>query len=339
MLDSGVLDVAIGLSFVYLFLSLICTVVNEWLARVFELRAQTLEKGIRQLLERGLERPDLEQKLYAHPLVKALAPPGRRPSYLPSRTFALALLDLLKTEKGELEEGGSKAFAALKPPAGGSAKTLQQNLENWFDDSMDRVSGWYKREVETITLVVAALIVLAANADTLDMASRLWANPTLREAIVEQAKVRAQQPPPLNVEYADAESPLPSAPAVTPTDTSAAKLGLSEEEREAVGQVMGWSADLGAYEEHLAEAVRAARPGQEAPGFDLWWWAGRLLFHLPGWFVTVLALSLGAPFWFDTLNRFINLRSAGKAPPKSNGSASNGGAVTPGQAAPQGKAQ
>ena len=33
-----------------------------------------------------------------------------------------------------------------------------------------------------------------------------------------------------------------------------------------------------------------------------------------GWLITAFAVSLGAPFWFDLLNKFMNIRSAGKAP-------------------------
>jgi hypothetical protein len=33
-----------------------------------------------------------------------------------------------------------------------------------------------------------------------------------------------------------------------------------------------------------------------------------------GWVITALAASLGAPFWFDLLNRFVNVRASGKAP-------------------------
>ena len=36
-----------------------------------------------------------------------------------------------------------------------------------------------------------------------------------------------------------------------------------------------------------------------------------ILHRLPGWILTVAALSLGAPFWFDLLSRFARLRSAG----------------------------
>src|SRR5580704_11344080 len=50
MFDSSVLDVAIGLIFVYLLLGLMCTTVNEWLAQLFKTRAATLKEGIRRLL-------------------------------------------------------------------------------------------------------------------------------------------------------------------------------------------------------------------------------------------------------------------------------------------------
>jgi hypothetical protein len=43
------------------------------------------------------------------------------------------------------------------------------------------------------------------------------------------------------------------------------------------------------------------------------WLAGAAVTHLPGWIVTILAIGLGAPFWFDLLNRFMNLRNAGRA--------------------------
>ena len=33
---------------------------------------------------------------------------------------------------------------------------------------------------------------------------------------------------------------------------------------------------------------------------------------LTGWLITTLALSLGAPFWFDTLNKFMVVRSTVK---------------------------
>jgi hypothetical protein len=39
---------------------------------------------------------------------------------------------------------------------------------------------------------------------------------------------------------------------------------------------------------------------------------GAFLLTLLGWLLTILAISLGAPFWFDTLSRLSRLRSSGK---------------------------
>ncbi|AGZ41925.1 hypothetical protein [Actinoplanes friuliensis] len=48
-------------------------------------------------------------------------------------------------------------------------------------------------------------------------------------------------------------------------------------------------------------------PGQE-PGARDW------LLKLLGLVLTAAAAALGAPFWFDLLNRLVNLRSTGKRP-------------------------
>ena len=44
------------------------------------------------------------------------------------------------------------------------------------------------------------------------------------------------------------------------------------------------------------------------------WYLATIRFHFLGWLLTALAATLGAPFWFDTLNRILSIRSAGKAP-------------------------
>src|SRR5215211_9020344 len=68
---STVLDVAIGLVFVYLLLSLICSAITEGIARVFAMRSGTLKEGIRNLLS-GPGDVDYAQKLYDHPLISGL---------------------------------------------------------------------------------------------------------------------------------------------------------------------------------------------------------------------------------------------------------------------------
>jgi len=94
------LDVAIGLIFVFLVVSLIVTAINEWIAQLLALRSTTLKEGLQQLLKD--ENRDLAAELYAHPLIKSLAHQGRfdrlikrpaAPSYIPARVFSTALFD------------------------------------------------------------------------------------------------------------------------------------------------------------------------------------------------------------------------------------------------------
>jgi DNA repair exonuclease SbcCD ATPase subunit len=92
MFNSGILDVVIGVVVVYLQLALVCTAVSEFVAMALRKRAKELEKGIRGLLT----NPELVAKFYEHPLIKGLRPDERKPSYIPSRTFSLALLDIVR---------------------------------------------------------------------------------------------------------------------------------------------------------------------------------------------------------------------------------------------------
>ncbi len=103
MLGSTVLDVAIGLVFVYLVVSLLTSAVNELLENVLKDRAKGLERGIRELLGDRNAAPDgIVRKLYNHPFVSGLflgdydpTQEDESPSYIPARTFALALMDIV----------------------------------------------------------------------------------------------------------------------------------------------------------------------------------------------------------------------------------------------------
>src|SRR6266700_228292 len=104
MFGSVVLEVAIGLTLVYLLFSLICSAINEFIARLLKWRSKTLEDGIKSMLE-GLtdaEGKSVANRIYDTPLIRGLIGKGKaltktdlKPTYIPSRTFALALLDIV----------------------------------------------------------------------------------------------------------------------------------------------------------------------------------------------------------------------------------------------------
>ncbi len=275
LFGSTVLEVAIGMAMLYLLLAIFCTAANEWIARVMNARAVTLEKGLRELLDgqQGLAAggAKLVDEFYGHPLIGGLMKGGKHPSYLAARSFAGTLMDLVTPEHpgvitfDQLEQG------ILNLPAGNVRRTLlaliqgvnrdlsaaQKAIEGWFNDSMERVSARYKRRTQMWTLVVATVITIATNADTIHFAQRLWLEPALRSMAVAAA------------EHAT----------MTASDAAVAQLG----------QMIGWQAQQD-------------------------WSVLGLFERVLGWLLTVGAVSLGAPFWFDTLNRFVNIRSEGRSP-------------------------
>lgn len=69
---------------------------------------------------------------------------------------------------------------------------FSKKLENWFDDSMDRVSGWYKRQVQVILLVIGFCMALIFNVDTLEIAGKLSKDDKLRDQVVQTAIAYSQ---------------------------------------------------------------------------------------------------------------------------------------------------
>ena len=258
---------------------------SEVLASALKLRSKTLREGIDNLLE-DPQLAGLSQDFYSHPLIKKLAQDGSRPSYISARDFTLALSDLLKKKTGvktgslysqaehvvdQLPKGDLKtALSALVDDADGKAKAVRKNLEAWFDSSMNRVSGWYKRKAQKILLLMAGIVTMSLNVDAVEVAKAAWTNPTLRAALVAQAE------------------------GVDRSDHLAIK-----DQMEALGidgMPIGW--------DQWSRRFREAGTR----------WPEVLGQSVVGWLITILAASLGAPFWFDGLQKLLNVRSAGKRP-------------------------
>jgi hypothetical protein len=329
---SSVLDIGIGLIFVYLMVSLVCTAANEALASLLSWRGNNLRDGIRNLLD-GPDPSSSEwaKKFYDHPLIQGLYRQGQRPSYIPSRTFALALSDLVLpadiTTRGATAPELRDAIAASPCPAAlkqvlrllvdeadrsskaGQALRLdglldiqkldtvfnqmQQHIEIWFNNAMERVSGWYKRRVQAWTIAIAIALTVALNVDSVLIARRLARDSALRSVIVAQAEQLVQQPP-AAVFVTTAPGIAPSPTVVQDTGARVQLLQDRIQELKTVGIPLGW-------------------PDPDGAPRDLSWF----LLKVMGLLLTAGAASLGAPFWFDVLNRFMSIRSTGKAPEES----------------------
>jgi hypothetical protein len=312
-MDLTLLDVAIGMVLIYSLLSLICSTINEGVSSFFSLRAATLQKGLENLLG-----PGLAKDVYDHHLVQGLVQKDmflrgtRKPSYIPTRTFVLTVLDALNgsfpASAAEVRMAVEKmpdpkikrALLALVDEAKGDLEEVKKNFGVWFDHSMDRVSGWYRRKVQMIILILGILVSFGLGVDTTATVKLLWGDSALRGALVTaaQAQVAKQQA------------------ALPPADTTSATPNFDQVGKNLNAiQTQFTSLDIPTFplkdvcdEWKRAESAKSCTPS----GMSLLlFWLHR---HWLGFVITSAALSLGAPFWFDLLNKLVSMRSAGQKP-------------------------
>lgn len=345
---SAALDVAIGLIFLYLILSLFCTTINEILASLFKWRAAKLESALKQLID----DQGLYQAFYNHGLVRdAFAASsgkadGAHPSYLSSRDVAMALIFAAGAAPTPAFSAVTASFANLGASrirdvlnscaaqaddgtGNGSIEKLRDLIAAWYDAAMERLSGAYKRKIQCFTLVVAAIIVAVFNADTLHVANVLWDDPTLASLITANATKLVQDNPdvahlkftgspdcvepkadtlPANTSHAgtpQANTPVASTPPASATPAAGTPSASAPPKPPK-------SAAQAAYELcELNAAMRALPLGWTGlPEGCAWLW------KIVGLLITTMALTLGAPFWFDLLAKFVNLRGTGEKPLK-----------------------
>ena len=272
MLGSTVLEVAIGLTFCYGTVALIVTTLQEALASLFRLRANTLLAGIKSMLNDPRFNA-LAQMVYAHPLVnphsdgkvideRALA---SRPSYIEPGYFAIALIDSIQHVPGNFTRLGAdidavadpqvrRALQGLYARARGDLAQFQRLIAGWFDNAMQRLSGSYKRRQLLISFLISLLLAILFNIDSIALFRTLWQQPQLAAHI-----------------------------SAAPAALDAATL------RQLWALPIGWSSFPPVLD--TAFALQAA-----------------------GWLVTASTTLFGAPFWFDLLQRAVQLRSTGTRP-------------------------
>jgi hypothetical protein len=296
MFGSEILDVAIGMIFVYLLLSLICSSVNELIERQLKNRATDLQQGIRELLD-DKTGEGLVKELYEHGMVNGLFKgdydvknKSNLPSYIPSRNFALAIMSIVtaKDPGGTIQSAISEiqstkvknALTAMFEVAGNDAQKFRDSVENWFNSTMDRVSGWYKRRSQLIIFMLGLFAAAIINVNSITIANNLWIHKAERDAIVAATQG-----------YLGAHPPKDGVPSAQ--DSS---LKDSVKQIESYGLPIGWQDPI-------------PRDPADFAIFALW--------SLLGWLITAFAVSLGAPFWFDVLNKFVVIRSTVKPHEKS----------------------
>ncbi|MEH2236250.1 hypothetical protein [Nostoc sp.] len=377
-----VVDITIGLVFIYLILSLLASEIQELIATCLQWRAKHLKNSIELLLAGGSETEEsditkakkLVETLYNDPLINTLNQQGKEkverqfreiiksidkkglgkkqsgPSYLPSETFAITLLDILriphlinyvKHPSKEFKTNLHMILASYKELKTGindqnseSYKTIQKiygdidqklidfvndeltnevpdnlikslaviaqrgrikigdlteemnqfknEVETWFDRSMDRASGVYKRNAKGVAILIGISIAISTNTDTFHLVKRLSQDSVIRSTITQSAIKGSDY-----IKDPEARREIEK---------------LLENASVPIGwQNINQQFELLDTKDSNSRNVLLIRSWQ---GFKL----------ICGWIVSGLAIAMGAPFWFDILNKVINVRNAGPKP-------------------------
>jgi hypothetical protein len=234
-----------------------------------------------------------------------------------------------------------RALRTLIDAAGNDVAQARTNIEQWFDSAMDRVSGRYKRHAQKVTLIVAAIVVAILNADTIMFTQALTEDTALRQSLVsaaqEYAKANATSETTPKKEMTSvaflkvaetpstAESkPEPRACIKDPA-SSECKLERNAQQLRSLGLPLGWTVP----DRWRKEPQEGTHPQQDQTDqqqhpsdergrrtdFPTQWGAWVLKFF--GLLTTMIAITLGAPFWFDALNKVMVVRATVKPKEKS----------------------
>ncbi len=278
MFNSTILDVAVGLLFTFLAVSLVASTVTEALASAAGWRANTLLAGVKSLVN-DPNFSSLAKDLYNHGLVNpggngtaanenALA---TKPSYIDPQHFAAALIDVLKKSPNAQNQVAAgiqqlsdpqlkQTLQGLWDRSHTDTAAFQNAVAHWFDISMDRVSGVYKRRTQIWAFGIGLAVTVILNVDTLHIAQSLWLQPMLVQKLGTQSSL----------------------------GMNAAVSALTNQDLP-----IGWSAAV--LKDRLSSNLGIATA-------------------VLGWIITAFATLFGAPFWFDALQSFARIRGTGAKP-------------------------
>lgn len=184
----------------------------------------------------------------------------------------------------------------------GDPDKIKEELVAWFDNGMDRVSGWYKRWTQAIGFFVSLILAVGLNINTVEVAKALWEQPKLAEDLTKGL----------------AASGLPAGPAV------GAVMPLKAQQNGAGDPIASKTTASDTKEKQKTPMEMLQQLDTTMPiGWPHGFWhndhdellsSQEIGIAVIGWLITALSALFGAPFWFDLLQSFIRLKGSGPSP-------------------------
>lgn len=300
----------------------------------------------------GGEKNSISDEFYKHPLILFLGEGDNhsKPSYINNSTFSKVIIDLLRGEdikpgadvksliqnsldakttnwgKTKISEQTLTYIRSIWADADGDIPKFKKHLENWFDETMDRASGWYKKHTQFILFFVGLTIATIFNVDTIKIVDKLEKDPKLREQLVQQADAFTKAHPDLDKEIATQKAQVNTLTAqISKGNLPESGIDSLENMKQNAALNLSQQESLKATSDTLLSRAtwlikNDINDVHHSLGLEWETYECKscmficILKSFFGWVITALALSLGAPFWFDLLNKLMKLRAAVATP-------------------------
>lgn len=188
---------------------------------------------------------------------------------------------------------------------------VRNNIEEWFNNAMSRLTGWYKRRCLITTLIVGILLAIIVNVDSINLTGRLWREPDLRIAILSNIEeiltqnntttLDVRQLSSIQQQFAEITLPVGwlGSPISIRSDQGIKTLDVCTFFPQQENDIYGIMVSGQCYP--IINSPQAV---------DLTGW----IIKLVGILISGIAASPGASFWFDILKKIINVRLTGVNP-------------------------
>lgn len=283
-----ILSVAIGIILVLLLMSILTSTVHDIIANMLSLRARHLKKSLSGMLgetcDEFLQHPFFKQLTYADHNRKSNY---ALPDWVDKKTFSAVLHDVLQGKYSganladkiqNVQDPQLRSILEyLVRESDGTIGGLKAKMENWFDEVMERSSAYFSRATKWRLFFIGLILAACLNADTIQIYQTLAADPELREKVVQAAE------------------------RIAATDTLP-QVTRDSSLRNVLGSTQHFlSTQLDALDSPLGLGWNSTQTQQTLPGW---------LVKLAGFLLTGIAVTFGAPFWFDLLKKLLSLRNA-----------------------------
>lgn len=304
-------DVLIGMSLVMLIISMVATVLTQFVTSSFNTHGLCLRRGLRDLISHldpaltASVADEVATAILRHPLIGG---PGNALGGIVHRDELTALMIELASDggwtkvsqdsktalKNALQKNGIADPKATLEDIRAHSIVLEQahpewasnfrhdmailhaaqspmvaKINAWFDQTIDRVSERFTAGVRWITFGVALFLAIAFQLDTVRLLNGLWSSDAIRSDLVSEAT---------QIQKID--------PTLTPDTVKLGKAELSH---------------LQEFSTYGLLVIPSPSPKE--------WLTQFYPLKVPGIILSAFLLSLGAPFWYNSLKTLLRLRS------------------------------